>query len=220
MNYFGHAVLAVRRSADPAFVLGAMLPDFATMIRARPPLTEHAAIDQGMRFHWRTDDAFHRSRAFGGLTHAAVTWLSARGVRSGSALAAAHVGVEILLDAALAGDAPAQRAYLAALDGATPRELGRHVTWASDDQTVRFDSLCGRLRERGAIVADIAPDVVAGRLRRALADRPRLALDDAAELAVREWVTTARAAISTCAAPLIQDLAAELAVVSVTGGSP
>jgi hypothetical protein len=212
VNFFGHAVLAVRRSADPAFVLGAMLPDFATMIRARPPLTEHAAIDQGMRFHWRTDDAFHRSQAFGDLTHAAVTWLSARGVRSGSALAAAHVGVEILLDAALAGDAPAQQAYLAALDGAAPRALGRHVTWASDDQSVRFDHLRERLRARGAIVGDIAPGVVADRLRRALADRPRLALDDAAELAVREWVPTARAKISDCAAPLVQDLAAQLSI--------
>jgi len=197
VNFFGHAVLAIRRSADPAFVLGAMLPDFATMIRARPPLTEHTAIDLGMRFHWRTDDAFHRSQAFGDLTHAAVRWLSARGVRGGRALAAAHVGVEILLDSALAGDTPAQQAYLAALDGAAPRELGRHVTWASDDQTVRFDNLRERLRERGAIVADIAPDVVAGRLRRALADRPRLALDDAAELAVGEWVTAARDEIST-----------------------
>jgi hypothetical protein len=212
VNFFGHAVLAVRRSADPAFVLGAMLPDFATMIRARPPLTEHTAIDLGMRFHWRTDDAFHRSQAFGDLTHAAVTWLSARGLRSGSALAAAHVGVEILLDAALAGDAPAQQAYLAALDGAAPRELGRHVTWASDDQSARFDHLRERLRERGAIVGAIAPDVVAGRLRRALADRPRLALDDAAEVVVREWVTTARAQISSCAGPLVQDLSAQLAV--------
>lgn len=210
MNFFGHAVLAVRRNVDPAFVLGAMLPDFATMIRARPPATEHAAIDQGMRFHWRTDDAFHRSPAFGDLTHAAVTWLSARGVRSGSALAAAHVGVEILLDAALAGDALAQRAYLAALDGAGPDGLARHVTWASDDQAARFDNLRERLRERGAIVADVTPEVVAGRLRRVLHDRPRLALDDPAELAVREWVATARARISATAVPLVQELTARL----------
>ena len=180
MNFFGHAILAVRHCADPAFVLGAMLADFATMIRARPPLTEHAAIDLGMRFHWRTDDAFHRSLTFGNLTHAAVTRLSTRGVRSGSALAAAHVGVEILLDAALARDAPGQQAYLAALNGAAPRELGRHVTWASDEQIMRFDRLRERLLERGPIVSDIAPEVAAGRRRRALADRPRLALDDAA----------------------------------------
>ena len=77
---------------------------------------------------------------------------------------------------------------------------------------MRFDNLRERLRERGAIAGDITPDVVAGRLRRALADRPRLALDDAAELAVREWVTTARTQISNCAAPLVQRLAAQLSV--------
>ena len=64
MNYFGHTVLAVRRGGDRAFVLGAMLPDFATMIRARPPRTTHADIDSGMQFHRRTDDVFHRSAAF------------------------------------------------------------------------------------------------------------------------------------------------------------
>ena len=91
MNYFGHTVLAVRRGGDRAFVLGAMLPDFATMIRARPPRTAHADIDSGMQFHRRTDDVFHRSAVFRQLTQEAVVWLSARGVRSGSALAVAHV---------------------------------------------------------------------------------------------------------------------------------
>ncbi len=90
MNFFGHTVLAVRRGGDPSFVLGAMLPDFATMIRARPPRPEHTDIGSGMQFHWRTDEVFHRSAAFLALTHQAVAWLSARGVRSGSALAAAH----------------------------------------------------------------------------------------------------------------------------------
>jgi len=187
-----------------------MLPDFATMIRARPPLTEHAGIDSGMRFHWKTDDVFHRSTAFGKLTQSAVTWLSARGVRSGSALAAAHVGVEILLDAALAGDTPAQQAYLAALAGASPQALGRHMTWAADEQSLRFDRLRERLLERGAIEGDVASEIVAGRLRRALADRPRLALDDAAELAVCDWVRSARTRIAECAVPLVQELAAQL----------
>jgi len=50
MNFFGHTVLAVRRGGDPSFVLGAMLPDFATMIRARPPRPEHTGIGAGMQF--------------------------------------------------------------------------------------------------------------------------------------------------------------------------
>ena len=210
MNFFGHTVLAVRRSTEPAFVLGSMLPDFATMIRARPPGTGHGGIDSGMRFHWRTDDAFHRSAAFLKLTQQAVVWLSARGVRSGSALAAAHVGVEVLLDAALADDDGAQQAYRSALEDAAHDELGRFVDWASDEQRARFDGLRARLLARGAITGDIAPEIVAERLRYALADRPRLSLDDAAVLTVRDWARIARPDIDACAAPLVKDLAAQL----------
>lgn len=210
MNFFGHSVLAVRRSVDPAFVLGSMLPDFATMIRARPPGTEHADIESGMQFHWRTDEVFHRSPAFRALTHQAVVWLSSRGVRSGSALAVAHVGVEVLLDAALSGDERAQRAYRAALEGAAREELGRYVSWASEAQRDRFDTLRERLLGRGAITDDIAPETVAERLRSALADRPRLSLDDTSVQAVRDWARVARADISASAIPLVQHLAAQL----------
>jgi len=210
VNFFGHTVLAVRRSSDPAFVLGSMLPDFATMIRARPPRTEHTDIDSGMQFHWRTDEVFHGSPAFRALTHQAVVWLSTRGVRSGSALAVAHVGVEVLLDSALSDDECAQRAYRAALEGAAQDDLGQYVNWASGEQRGRFDALRERLLARGAVQRDIPPETVAERLRSALADRPRLSLDDASVLTVRDWVHVARADISACAAPLVHDLAAQL----------
>jgi hypothetical protein len=210
VNFFGHSVLAVRRSADPAFVLGSMLPDFATMIRARAPGTEHADIESGMQFHWRTDEVFHRSPAFLALTRQAVVWLSARGVRSGSALAVAHVGVEVMLDAALSGDDRAQRAYRAALERAAGDELGRYVSWASDEQRDRFDTLRGRLLARGAITGDLAPETVAERLRSALAARPRLSLDDTSVRAVRDWAHVARADIAASAVPLVEHLAAQL----------
>lgn len=210
MNFFGHTVLAVRRSTDPAFVLGSMLPDFATMIRARSPRTAHADIDSGMQFHWKTDEAFHRSAAFLALTHRAVGWLSARGVRSGSALAVAHVGVEILLDAALADDDCAQKAYRAALEGAAHDGLGRFLGWALDEQRARFDALRARLLARGAVAGDITPDTVAERLRYTLADRPRLALDDASVLTVRDWARIARADIDARAPTLVEDLTAQL----------
>jgi len=210
VNFFGHTVLAVRRSTEPAFVLGSMLPDFATMIRARPPRSEHTDIDSGMQFHWRTDEVFHRSAAFLTLTRQAVVWLSARGVRSGSAIAVAHIGVEVLLDAALSDDACAQRAYRAALEGAAPDELGRYIGWVSAQQRDRFGALRARLLARGAITADIAPETVAERLRYALADRPRLSLDDASVLTVRDWARIARPDINASAAPLLQDLTAQL----------
>jgi hypothetical protein len=210
VNFFGHTVLAVQRSAEPAFVLGSMLPDFATMIRARPPRTEHADIDSGMQFHWRTDEVFHRSTAFLTLTRRAVQWLSARGVRNGSALAVAHIGVEILLDAALSGDEPAQRAYRAALEGAAADDLGRYVGWASEEQRDRFGALRTRLLARGPIAGDLAPETVAERLRYTLADRPRLSLDDASVVTVRDWASTARADIDACASGLVRELAREL----------
>jgi len=210
VNFFGHTVLAVRRSTEPAFVLGSMLPDFATMIRARPPRSEHTDIDSGMQFHWRTDEVFHRSAAFLTLTRQAVVWLSARGVRSGSAIAVAHIGVEVLLDAALSDDACAKRVYRAALEGAAPDELGRYIGWVSAQQRDRFGALRARLLARGAITADIAPETVAERLRYALADRPRLSLDDASVLTVRDWARIARPDINASAAPLLQDLTAQL----------
>jgi hypothetical protein len=210
MNFFGHTVLAVKRSAEPAFVLGSMLPDFATMIRARPPRTEHAGIDSGIQFHWRTDEVFHRSPAFRTLSHDAFVWLSRRGVRSGSAHAVAHVGVEILLDAALSDDDGAQQAYRAALVQAAPADLGRRLGWGSDEQRDRFDALRERLLARGPIIKEITSDTVAERLRSVLADRPRLSLDETSVRIVREWACLARVDVSACTAPLIQDLAAQL----------
>src|SRR5207245_2108203 len=138
------------------------------------------------------EDGKTRTRDLGGRASTreggqAVAWLSARGVRSGSALAAAHIGVEVLLDAALSGDAPAQQAYRAALEAAAPDELGRYVGWASDEERMRFDGLRARLLARGAVTGDIAPETVAERLRSALADRPRLALVAAAVLAAQCW---------------------------------
>jgi hypothetical protein len=208
VNFFGHTVLAVRRSSEPAFVLGSMLPDFATMIRARPPGVEHGDIESGMQFHWKTDEVFHQSAAFLTLSHQALTWLSARGVQRGSALAVAHIGVEILLDAALAGDDRAQAAYRAALESAG--ELGRHIGWASDEERARFAGLRARLLARGPIAGDIAPETVAERLRYALAGRPRLSLDDVSVLTVRDWARVARPDVDARAAPLVRELGALL----------
>ena len=69
MNFFGHALLAQRNEAARGsiraeFVLGSMLPDFASMLRLRPPGAAADALQAGMRFHHQTDDAFHGSRSF------------------------------------------------------------------------------------------------------------------------------------------------------------
>jgi hypothetical protein len=210
MNYFGHAAVAVWQSQDRGFVLGSMLPDFATMIAAHPPAAAHLEIEAGMRFHHRTDEVFHRSVVFRELAASAFAWLTAHGVRRASARAVAHIGVELALEAPLARDEAARRAYLAALDGAAEAELGQYVGWASGDERARFGRLREALVARGVATGDVAPDLVAQRLRRALARRPRLALDDAAEATVRDWVADACPAIAARVEPLVAELATHL----------
>ena len=210
MNYLGHAAVASWRSPDAAFVLGAMLPDFATMLGARPPTTRHPGIGTGMRFHYRTDEVFHRSAGFVELRRTAFAWLLSRGLERGRARAVAHVGVELLLDVELARDEPVRRAYLAAVEGAAPRGLGGHLRWTSPGDSGGFDTLRERLLARGLTADDANAGLVARRLRRALGARPRLALDDAAELVARDWVVAARPAVAERSAALARDLAERL----------
>ena len=210
MNYLGHAAVATWRTDDRAFVLGAMLPDFATMIGARPPGTTHAGIEAGLRFHYRTDEVFHRSAGFLELTRSAFAWLLARGVGRGRARAVAHVGVELLLDTCLARDEPVRRAYLAAIEGSARGALGQHVSWTSGRDHAGFDALRERLLQRGLAAAEPDATVVAQRLRRTLHARPLLALDDASELVARDWVIEARPVVESRAAALARELASQL----------
>jgi hypothetical protein len=210
MNYLGHAAVATWRSDERAFVLGAMLPDFATMIGSRPPATTHAGLDTGMRFHYRTDEVFHRSTGFVELARSAFEWLVARGVERGRARAVAHVGVELLLDAYLVRDARVHRAYLGALESGAPGELGRHLNWGSPGGHLGFEDLRERLLSRGVTTEAPTPEVTSQRLRRALAARPRLALDDATELLARDWVIAARPLVAARAVPLAEEVASGL----------
>jgi hypothetical protein len=206
VNFFGHAVVACWRSDAPPFVLGAMLPDFAGMIRARPPSSDHAELARGISFHHATDHAFHGSTVFRSLTAQAYSALVAQGVRRGSARAVAHVGVELLLDAALAEEAGARNAYRAALVSAREPALSARIRWRDDYERGRFAELCSVLESRGVASQHGAPELVALRLSRALADRPRLALDDAAERVVRSWAEDARDAVLRSAPGLINEL--------------
>ncbi len=218
MNFFGHALIAQRNEATRGalraeFVLGSMLPDFASMLRTRPPSTTDAAIAAGLRFHHVTDEAFHGSRAFLEFSRQASMFLSGHGLSRGSARAVAHVGVELLLDAALVDDR-ANEAYLSAIECALTLRASDHIHWLDTDAKARFTHLCHSLQNRGAVRADTSPELIAERLRYILADRPRLALDAEAESVVRDWAVTARPAIVAGAAALLAEveLRLELAI--------
>jgi hypothetical protein len=206
VNFFGHAAIACWHSPAPPFVLGAMLPDFAAMIRARPPDSLHEKVSSGIRFHHRTDHVFHDTPSFRALSAAAFTALSELGLRRGSARAVAHIGVEILIDAALARDSVARNAYLDALGAADEAELGREILWRDSSERVRFAGLREALLTRGVGDGGVNPELVAWRVSRALAGRSRLALEGGEQAAVERWVERSHPSILARASELIDEL--------------
>jgi hypothetical protein len=211
MNFFGHALIAQRDEATRGqirveFVLGAMLPDFASMLRTRPPSATLDALAAGLSFHHRTDDAFHGSRAFLEFSRQASSQLSHRGLGRGTARAVAHVGVELLLDAAFAREEGANEAYLSAVAGALTERTRGYIHWQASDAGERFQHLCHSLHNRGRFQENPPSELVAKRLQSILADRPRLAMDDRGLSVVREWVESARPRITAGAPQLLSEV--------------
>src|SRR5262249_42944368 len=83
--------------------------------------------------------------------------------------ATAHIGVELLLDGVLIGEAAYRAAYLSGLahDPA--------LQWRDPDDAPRFTTLLDRLRARGAPADLRRPEAITTRLHRILAHRPLLA---------------------------------------------
>ncbi|HEX2670636.1 MAG TPA: hypothetical protein VHM25_07190 [Polyangiaceae bacterium] len=211
MNFFGHALIAQRDEATRGpiraeFVLGAMLPDFAAMLRTRPPLATLDALSAGVSFHHRTDDAFHGSHSFLEFSRQASSFLSDRGVTRGTARAVAHVGVELLLDSAFARERAGNEAYLSAIACAVTEPVHGFIRWHSSDVGERFQQLCHDLHRRGPFQENPASELVAQRLQRILADRPRLAMDEHGLLVVREWIESARSQIISGAPQLLREV--------------
>lgn len=180
MNFFGHAAVAAWHDRAPGFVLGAMLPDFASMCGARLAEQPDADVAAGIALHHATDAVFHRAPSVVGLFRDAEARLTARGCRRGPTRAAAHVGVELLLDGVLLADDAHVTAYAAAIAGDAA------VAWRDDDGGPRFAALRARLRSHGAPTDLTTGAGVAYRIARALAGRRLLAPDGAEREAIAD----------------------------------
>jgi len=170
VNFFGHAAVATWQDpAPPGRVLGAMLPDFATMSGARlaPDQPHDAAVAGGIDLHHATDAVFHRAPPVLALMRE----LDER-------RAVAHIGVELLLDGVLVDEHAYRDAYTAGLahspDG---------IAWREPDDPPQFARLLTRLRSYGVPLDLQRPDAIAQRLHRMLSHRPLLA-PSASDLAV------------------------------------
>jgi hypothetical protein len=215
VNLFGHSVVARAERADPCLALGAMLPDLTRMCGLRLARAGHAALEEGVRLHHRTDRAFHSAPSFGALLGAGARELRARGVVHGRALAAAHVGVELLLDGVLLDEEPSAAHYLDALRAA-PDLIGS-LELRGPSGPVRLRALVLRMLAQGPPRDYLDPGGVAVRVLRALGARPRHALSPAEEIPVREWLVQAAPLVRARAATLLDETRARLPRVVCAG---
>lgn len=198
MNFLAHAEVARRRHGDDvAVVLGSVLPDLLPMAgvqldRAAMP----DAVAAGWRDHHAVDAAFHASRTFTTGVGALRAELRSTPLATGPRRASAHVGWELLLDDVVAGDAALVAVFHEAL------RLGRGL---SEDR--RWHDLLDRftqLRPSGPAAAD----VLAARVQRACARRPRLAFGTPEELsALAQALERHREPVATVAPVLLDQLA-------------
>lgn len=220
MNYFGHALIAAAVNRDPEFVLGATLPDLSSMLRIRLDPSLSGELLAGVRFHHDTDRAFHESRVFRGLQRASFSRLLGLGVRRGTARATAHVGIELLLDVALAHRV-AERTQSLPLDHA-----GEHYrlamqrgslleTWVTHHQqreAAQLVALCTRLERAGADAFRVTPYEAMQLLERTLARRPRLAVGKADSALVHSWASAAFSDTESALPQLLGELEKALGV--------
>ncbi len=217
MNFFGHAALAASHFTNldpsldtavlPTVCVGAMLPDFIGMLRLGRPTIHDSVLATGVAFHHATDEAFHDLPSFHRLSRQAFAWLSERNLPRGPARAVAHIGIEILLDEVLAAEASARDAYRAALGVPLPSLLA----FENPRDNERLAALQAALLTRAATQLEPTPELVAERITRSLAGRPRLATDAAGQILLGGWVTATRPLVAAEAPEVFATLRTQLA---------
>jgi hypothetical protein len=203
LNYFGHLVVARWRSGEVAFHLGAMLPDFCGMVRQPLPRGLPAKVAEGVAFHHRTDEVFHRCPAFRSLCTQSTARLQQLGLERGPARAAAHVGLELLLDGQMVADVAHCHSYLQAL--ALPQQSAAVLGRPQDPSELL--TLVERLLERGVRAEHFHPEGIAFRLERALSRRRRLALREADREPLCRWAQEATAPLASVTAEILAEIA-------------
>jgi hypothetical protein len=208
MNFYGHAWVAAWFSQEEPFILGSMLPDFANVLRAAPPVSRHAELSAGVSLHHQTDAVFHQAATFCALEREARRSLEARGVTKGARRALAHVGVEFLIDEQLAHRAPGWAGYARALHFGGSDACSTALDWGDAATGERFGALCRRL---GAVASRRADDgVLAARLVASLAGRPRLELQPAEVDQLIPWLEECRPRVAALVPELLAELARDL----------
>ncbi len=207
MNFFGHAAVATWSNPTGGSVLGAMLPDFATMSGTRLAMAggTDIEIDRGIALHHATDAAFHRLPPVLALMRELDRKLDAAGCARGPRRAVAHIGVELLLDGVLVTELAYREHYVAGL-AHDPAGIG----WREDGDAARFAVLLSRLRAHG-VPDDLArPEAIAHRLQRMLSHRPLLAPNATDMAAIRACLVDYKPRVDVAVETVLRALRAAL----------
>jgi hypothetical protein len=174
VNVLGHTQVALETGRDdPDFVLGAVLPDLASMagVRLASRSTLGGALGDGVGCHLRADEAFHADARFRSGAADLRRAVAGRGVASGPARAVGHAGWELMLDGTLVGGA-AEDAFFAAV-----REAGAAAARAlAPADGERWAAFLSRFGARTVRLRYDEPRWVAERLHAMLSRRARLRL--------------------------------------------
>lgn len=203
MNFVGHSFIAARTSEDPVFALGAMLPDFASMIGARLGKHDHAELAAGIADHHRTDDAFHGAPTFVRICREEALGLEQLGLGWGASRAIAHVATELVLDGLLLEDARIERGYVDAIET---------IDWVlpalrfEKDGIARFRELHARLARYGPPHGYRDPMFVRDRMVQILARRPRLALAEGDAERLTDYLPGMSVRVRSAARALLDEL--------------
>lgn len=167
-----------------------MFPDFASLLGIKVPTTQSDAIWIGYDAHHLTDAVFHDLSSFRDACHEETASLRRFGFDRGPALAIAHVGLEFLLDCALARDETAVSLFEGSLNWATPDRLNTYLDWLAVENATRFEHLRQRLLTVGPPMDAPIPIVIAERILRTLERRPKLAPPLSMKPQLVDWIST------------------------------
>jgi len=208
VNFFGHAAVATwsapASNAAPAIVIGAMLPDFATMCGGRIEAAGDEAVGRGIALHHTTDAVFHKLPAVTGLMRELDEHLAHGQCARGPRRAVAHIGVELLLDGVLVGEPAYRAAYLSGL----AHDPALH--WRDPGDAPRFAILLDRLRAHGVPEDLRLPEAITARVHRILAHRPRLAPSPEDLRAIRHALIAFKPRIDVAAETILRAMRAGL----------
>lgn len=209
MNFVGHAHFARRLERAPRFLLGAMLPDSASMAGTRLGRQEEALLAAGVKDHHLVDDVFHAAPTFCRLQGEAARELGERGLGWGAARAVAHVAPELFLDGLLLEEDETLELYREAVtEGGRPETLSA-IRFHGEGHA-RFVSLHQRLTSYGPPHGYREPAFVGDVLVRILRERPRLALQPDDVTVLDELLPRLQRRVLEAAPSLLAEVAAGL----------